>query len=353
MKNYKWYFFWALFLPIQWVVVQILSNYPNFVERFYSTGIYPITSSVSRFLLGWIPFSIGDLLYFFIVIVLIKSIVKIIRKRKIRIIRLIANLSFVYFAFHLLWGLNYLRQPIQKTFQISTVNYTTEELNIFTNNLIDTINNVHFSITKNDTLKVTIPLSKKEIYSKVKNGYDILKVDNPIVSIKNASIKHSIISLPLSYMGFAGYLNPFTGEAQVNSLNPLISYPATSCHEVAHQLGFAAENEANFIGFLAAINNDDIYFQYSGYYLALRYALNDLYRHDKILYKTTFEKLNKGIVKNMQESYTHWNQFKNPLEPLFKSVFNQYLKANKQPEGIKTYNFMVGLLINYEKKHIL
>ena len=50
-------------------------------------------------------------------------------------------------------------------------------------------------------------------------------------------------------MGYAGYLNPFTLEAQVNMLGCQKStYPITIAHEMAHQLGYAAENEANFIG---------------------------------------------------------------------------------------------------------
>ena len=51
-------------------------------------------------------------------------------------------------------------------------------------------------------------------------------------------------------MGFSGYLNPFTNEAQVDILIPKYQLPTTASHEVAHQLGYAAENEANFIGIL-------------------------------------------------------------------------------------------------------
>ncbi len=349
----KYYWFWTLFFPIQWIIIQQLAKHPNFIEQIYSTSVYPVISSFTRFIFGWIPFSIGDVLYITVIYFIIKSIIKILRKRKINILKTIAKLSMIYFAFHLLWGLNYLRHPTQHTLKISEIKYTTEELEEFTNLLIDKINLLQFTLTKNDTIKVIVPYSKKEIYLKVKNGYDNISDIHPNLSYRNISIKHSIISLPLSYMGFSGYLNPFTGEAQINRLNPMISYPSTSCHEVAHQLGFAAENEANFIGFLTSINNDDLYFQYSGYYLALRYALNDLYHHDKERYKRAINKLHKGVIKNMRDAQEHWLQYRNPLEPLFKSIFNQYLKVNKQPSGIKSYNLMIGLLINYKKTHTL
>lgn len=351
MKHKKYYWVLIVFLPIQWVLIQYLSAKPALVERFYSTGIYPHLSEALRFLLGWIPFSIGDVLYILLAFLLLKNGIKVIRKRKVNLLKVFASISIIYFVFQFLWGINYLREPIETSFEIDSTTYSTEELEEFTNKLIIKINSIQLKLTKNDTLKVVIPYSKKMIYDKVKLGYTDLEKDHSHVIYKNNSIKHSIISLPLSYMGFSGYLNPFTGEAQVNSLNPVITYPATSCHEVAHQLGFAAENEANFIGFLASVKNDDLYFQYSGLYMALRYALNDLYRHDKQKYKDAFNLLHKGVIKNMIENQKHWEKYKNPFEPFFKLIFNQFLKANKQKSGIKSYNLMVGLLINYEKKH--
>ena len=65
-------------------------------------------------------------------------------------------------------------------------------------------------------------------------------------------------------MGFAGYLNPFSGEAQVNDNTPLLGTAFTTCHEMAHQLGYAPEKEANFIGYLACISNEDPIFSIRG-----------------------------------------------------------------------------------------
>ncbi|MBV1888056.1 MAG: DUF3810 domain-containing protein [Urechidicola sp.] len=351
MKNKKLNLFLTVLLPIQWILIQLIASNQSFVEQYYSTGIYPLISRFFRIIFGWIPFSIGDILYITIGFLILKSIIRIVKTGKIGWIRIAANISIVYFCFHLFWGLNYFRKPLQNSLQITSTDYTTEGLEDFTYRLINKINHLQIIITQNDTIKVEIPHSKNDLYNKVEKGYFNLSLLHPQFEYKTASIKSSVISLPLTYMGFSGYLNPFTGEAQVNSLNPMVSYPVTSSHEVAHQLGYAAENEANFIGFLAAIKNDDIYFQYSGYYMALRYALNDLYRHDKEKYKVAFNNINKGIVKNMRDSYEFWNSYQNPFEVYFKKLFNQFLKANKQPEGIKSYNKMIGMLLNYNQQY--
>ena len=340
----------AFLLIVQWIIIRLISRFPEFIETYYSKGIYPIISRFFRIIFGWIPFSIGDILYVVLGFYILKSVVKIIRNRKINFIKILASISIIYFCFHFFWGLNYYRQPLHKTLAISELKYSTDDLENFTNQLIDKANHLQIIITQNDTIKVELPFSKKEIYKKTKNGYAHLSESYPQFEYKNESIKHSLISLPMAYLGTSGYLNPFTAEAQVNSLNPSVSYAATSCHEVAHQLGYAAENEANFIGFLSAIKNEDVHFQYSGYYMALRYALNDLYGHDKEKHKIAFKKINKGILKNMQESQEFWQAYQNPIEPYTKKMFDLFLKANKQPKGIKSYNGMIGMLINYNKQ---
>ncbi len=67
-----------------------------------------------------------------------------------------------------------------------------------------------------------------------------------------------------NYLGFTGYYNPFTGEAQVNTTVPLFVQPFTTCHEIGHQLGYAKENEANFAGYLAAKSSPDAGFPVFG-----------------------------------------------------------------------------------------
>jgi len=39
----------------------------------------------------------------------------------------------------------------------------------------------------------------------------------------------------------------------------------------------------------------------------------------------------------------------NPLEPIFDLFYSSYLKSNNQPDGLKSYSYMVALLVNYNK----
>ncbi len=351
MKNSKLFKIFSLFLLLQWVFIQFISRYPDFIENYYSKGIYPFISRFFRTIIGWIPFSLGDVIYISIGLFMIISVYKFLKYRTINFFKIIASISILYFCFYFFWGLNYYRNPLHKSLEIKELKYSVDELETFTYQLIEKVNHLQKEITQNDTIKVEIPFGKKEIYSKVQNGYKNLSILYPELNYTPQSIKNSILSLPMTYLGTSGYMNPFTGEAQVNSLNPIVLYPSTSSHEVAHQLGYAAENEANFVGFLATIHNDDVYFQYSGYYMALRYSLNDLYRHDQEKYTSAMHVLNNGTRKNMKDNYEFWNSYKNPIEPYTKMLFDQFLKANKQKDGIKSYSKMVGMLINYNKQN--
>ncbi|WP_166964756.1 DUF3810 domain-containing protein [Yeosuana marina] len=340
----------ALLIIPQYFLVKWLSHYPNFIETYYSNGLYPYISKMFRFMLGWIPFSFGDLVYGFAIIYIIRWVFKNFKRlrtdTKNWFIDVFSAASILYFAFHLFWGLNYYRLPLHKSLGLNS-EYTTEQLVEVTKKLISKSNEIQFDIIKNDTLPIDIPYNKSDILNMVPLGYNSLKKEYPHLEYYPKSIKKSLFSLPLTYMGFSGYLNPLTNESQVDGLIPSYLFPTTASHEVAHQLGYAAENEANFIGCLAAINHDDIYFKYSGYTFALRFCLNEIYRRDESLFDSITKTVNRGILKNYQDMREFWDAYQNPAEPLFKKTYSSYLKANKQDKGMESYSYVVALFVNY------
>ncbi|MFH6769793.1 DUF3810 domain-containing protein [Gaetbulibacter aquiaggeris] len=346
----------ALSIIPQYLLIKWLSHYPEFVETYYSNGMYPYISKVFRYMLGWVPFSFGDLVYAFAIIYIIRWLIKNFKRIKTDsknwLIDVFSAVSILYFTFHLLWGINYYRLPLYKSLGLKS-DYTTEQLVDVTKKLIVISNQVHSEIIKNDTLPIAIPYSKSEILKLVPLGYNNLKKHYPHLEYHPKSIKKSLFSLPLTYMGFSGYLNPLTLESQVDALIPVYIFPTTASHEIAHQLGYAAENEANFIGCLAAINHDDIYFKYSGYTFALRFCLNEIYKRDETLFDSISETVNKGILKNFKEMRVFWEAYENPAEPLFKITYSSYLKANKQDKGMKSYSYVVALMVNYFENNSL
>lgn len=250
--------------------------------------------------------------------------------------------------FHLLWATNYYRVPLFEKMHIER-EYSNDDLYAFTKKLITKTNEVQFAITHDKNKKVVIPYSQDSIFIMTQNGYDNLAKVYPFFKYEIASRKKSLFSLPLTYMGFGGYLNPFTNESQVNYKLPMYGFPDVICHEMAHQIGYASESECNFIGFMACIKNDNLYFQYAAYTLALRYCLENVFLKDEEKFKVFKPMINSGIIGNFRESELFWKQYDTFIDKGFHAFYDQYLKANQQKDGLESYSKFVDLLINYYK----
>lgn len=346
----------ALALILQILLLKVLANFPNFIETYYSNGIYKWISKGMHFAFGWVPFSVGDILYTLAGIYILRWILK--NRKRLRkdtknyILDILSAVSIGYFAFHALWALNYYRLPLHQSLNIDN-DYSTEELVEFTENLILKTNLIHDIIEKHDTTMVVMPYTKRELIKLAPQGYKQLAKEYPNLAYWPSSLKRSIYSLPLTYMGFSGYLNPFTNEAQIDGLIPTYKYPTTTSHEIAHQLGYAAENEANFIGAMAAMKHENIYFNYSGYSFALRHCLNDLYLRAPLKYEELIVKVNIGVLKNYEEMRLFWKSYDNFSETFFKNTYSGFLRANNQKGGIDSYSYVVALLVNYFQEHPL
>ena len=341
-----------LLLVVQIIIVKTLAFFPETIEEFYSNGLYPILSKGLRITFGSLSFSFGDVIYGVLIFLLVKWIVKnrkgFLKNWKANGLKFLSILSVFYFFFHFLWGMNYYRIPLHEKLKINK-EYELTDLEALTEKMILKSNELQVIITSDKNNAVINPYTEKEIFEMAQNGYHKLPKDLKEFDYKNKSIKQSLFSMPLSYMGFGGYLNPFTNEAQVNYLKPKYTTPFTTCHEMAHQTGIGSESECNFIGYLAAINNSDDYFQYAAYTTAVRYCFRNLEEIEEGKSKLYLEKLNKGVLKNFNENEVFWTAYETPINTFFEYFYDNFLKANQQKEGLESYSMFIGLLIGYEK----
>jgi hypothetical protein len=337
--------------------IVILSWYPVAVERYYSTGLYPVIARGQRLLFGWIPFSVGDILYGAMVVFLlyrsVRGVRRLVRRQAGRgwllgfVRQVVFTLLWVYVIFNVLWGLNYNRLGIADQLQLQVKPYTTAELNELTEVVVEELNDLNsWAKMHRVDLGRTTSLRAGAV-----QAYDSLAADDPRFTYRDVSLKASLFSDPGLYIGFAGYYNPFTGEAQVNTMDPLFGLPYTACHEMGHQLGYAKENEANFIGYLAARSSPDPAFRYSVYLDLYLYAIRELYGRDSVLAKGFKGQLAPGVREDLGELQRFNRRYENPLEPVIWNLYGKYLRANRQPNGIVTYSEVTAWLIAYARKY--
>ena len=354
MQTMKKKYLLSLFLALQVILILVLKKFPHFVENYYSNTIFLQLAGFLRSAFGKIPISIGDLIYLFFIVYSLFTVWQTQKKWKqnwgIYLLKMVNVISVFYFLFHFLWGYNYYRVPLFEKMKLEK-QYTTADLYRFTEKLILKTNEIQFTITKNKNLKVVSPLMHNNLIVISKNGYDNLAKRYLFFEYQTPSIKKSVFSLPLSYMGFSGYLNPFTNEAHYNSYSPNYNAPMTICHEMAHQIGYASESECNFIGYLTANSNDNYYFQYAANTMALKYCLRAVQLKNEKLALVYLSKINKGIIENFNEDKQHYQKYHTFIETGFEIFYDSFLKLNQQKDGIEGYSKYLDLLINFNKKH--
>lgn len=338
------------------LITFIINQFPYCIERYYSTGLYPYISSTERLLLGWIPFSIGDILYASAVVWVMVKLVQFFRRwrqkqlNKTLLLRggrkVLQILLVIYISFNWLWGFNYNRLGSAYQMQLQFDRYSNEELIRLSTNMRDKM-----LPYMNDSAAFT-PLQKETNLTKeCVHSYEQAARQFPFLQYRYASIKpHSLYTIG-NYLGFMGYLNPFTAEAQMNTTVPIILKPAVLCHEMGHQLGYASESEANFIAFISCRQSQNPAFRYSIYYDMFGYAISDLYFRDSVVAKKLLENLPDKIKRDRLSVRLFFRKYKNPVSPLIDWFYDKYLKLNSQPKGRESYNEVVGWMIAYARRY--
>lgn len=338
--------------------IKAATFYPLWIEKNYSRGIYLYISSFFRTILGWLPFSTGDLLYGaaggFLLLTVIKLVKKIIKKdfkkedMKRMFLRIFFIFSIIYIWFNLSWGLNYNRPGIAYQLQLPSTAHSQQDLKQITRILLSKVNDSR-SLLGNRKIEYK---SYHEVFYQAQAAYaHSAAAGLSFLAYTPVSVKRSMYGRVGNFLGFLGYYNPFTGEAQLNLTMPRFLIPFVTCHEIAHQLGYASESEANFVGYLAAVRSADTLFHYSAYFDLFNYANTELFLKDSVAANNNYKMLSPAVKNDVEELRQYWRKSDNAFEPYIKIFYDHYLKANQQAEGVKSYNDVTGWLIAYSKKY--
>ena len=332
------------------------SSYPGAVERFYSSGLYPVICHCFHPVFNLFPFSSGDILYLLVIACLIYIFVKLaqalIRRRWGNAARLalgtINGILVAYLVFYVFWGLNYYRPEAIERLSLPDTAYTATDLKAVTALLIDSANICRSRLLQSDWKR-----SNNQIYQQAVAAQAQLSVSFPAFKNYAPKAKSSLLTPIINYLGTSGYYNPFTSESQVNYQMPVFLKPFVTCHELSHQAGFAPEDEANFAGFITATKSKDNFFRYSAYYEGVEEFMFALNLQDSIARKQLKKRISPQVLSDFKAERIYWLKYQGQIERISSVFYDKFLKANNQPQGLKTYNRMVLLIMAYRKKHEL
>ncbi|ATL47829.1 hypothetical protein COR50_12005 [Chitinophaga caeni] len=334
-------------------IVQFLLNANIRLADFYFHRWYVSISKGLRYVLGNVPFSIGDVIYTTWIIIGIVFLFKIVfnavrvkwREAAYILLQAVHSVLHIYLAFLLLWGYNYQRNSVEEDFNLPpSAHYDANSLYRLSDTLVNMANGELEMIFRE---KLDRDLPKEQLFGMAAAAYDRLATENVHLNYTYTSIKPSLYNKWLNYIGVTGYLNPFTNEAQVNTSVPGFTLPFTTCHEIAHQLGYAPEEDANFVGFVVASQSKDPRFRYSAHFEMLLYSVRMLGRQNDSLAQVILEKTLPGIREDYKTLRTFYENYQGPVDDYSRLLYDQYLKANQQEMGVQSYSEVVRWLLVY------
>lgn len=344
--------------PITLILNSILKQYPEFIEKYYSNTLNRWTRQIQNFLSGIFPFSVAEILVFCLIITLLIFIVNLCVKIKIggllmQLINIFTYLSILYVLFMFLWGFNYNRLSFDKIANLRIERSTEDQLKGLCQELIDRANTIRRKVNVSSKGVMMENGGYKDVFNRADKGYEKTSLIFPELGGRYSKPKPILLSEAMCYTGITGMYMPYTGEANVNVRVEDFMLPCTTAHEMAHQRGFAREDEANYIAYITCSLNPDADFQYSGVMLALINSMNALADKDMEAYKTLQKHYSQGVKNDIDSNNVFWEKYSGKIERISNKVNNSYLKSNGQIDGTESYGRMVDLLLAQYKKGTL
>ena len=318
---------------------------PGFVPLYDRYIFYPF-QSLRIILLGWLPLSIGDVLYVLAGAGLLVTIIRWVyylakfstskAKLAASILNTVNTVLFACCLFIIGWGANYskaplheywgLKSPVQKD-RIERRRTDSLALIAFNEFLVDKLNSYAPSY-KN--------LSFAEINERAVAYYRIYTDSK--VRMHGLDVKRSLFGYLMERMAIDGYYNPFTGEGQVDGNIPAFMMPFVVTHEMAHQAGIAAEGDANLMAYALGTTTNDASFNYSAYLNIWLYANTRLFRRDSVSARKYEAQLNKLTAAHLDTLEELSKKYNNEVSRYGAELYDGYLKMENQKEGIRSYS---------------
>lgn len=314
-------------------------GYRNFSKAFMK-GLAWITS--------FVPFALWDIGEVLLILLLIVSFIRMIIKKQ----PFFRWFSAVFLIISLMltevvgcWMLNHYAPPLSEELGLEKQKSSEIDLYAAAEYYLLTAN-AYASLVPRGENGALLRQDPKELGQIAGKSYEKLSESYPVFDGSTAPVKYlTVLSDFLLYRGNSGEFMPLTGEATVPKNDFIADLPFSMCHEAAHRLSVAGEDEANFAAFLACISNDDPRFVYSGYFMAYVYCSNRL---SAAVRNMLFRKHADDcplIFSDARDMNTHYDRYDSPLQKVEESVNDGYLKAFSEESGVQSYGEVTDDLI--------
>ena len=348
MKYWRGYLTAAILAAFTWVLIQMGQKYTTLVDM-----VYPyVTRSVQSFLTAWtggVDFLVWQTAVLFLIILLIATLVLvfIFRAKVIRWLGwALAAIAVVVLLHTGVYGLNRYAGPIEDDLRLDMVDYTQTELEAATIFYRDMANGLAPQIRDENGGYVTSDF--ETLAAITGDGFRTLARERSysIFGGDYTPVKKLGWSGLYTSLGKSGVFVPLTGEAAVNPDIPGYALPFAMAKEMAHRLCIAREGEADFAAFLACAENENLEYQYSGYFMAFQICRSALFSVDE----AAAEAIDEGICRELYQDLNELGDFflqnrDEDLTNLVTTVTDTYEEATTDQEV--RYSSACDYLVNW------
>lgn len=367
MKVVKRKRLWLLLLfPLSLFITELAKRSVFMAEEVFAKRIYKVLSVAVSAVTGLLPFSLAECIVILgpivVLVLLVRFIVHMVKHKENRfgrcllaIVNVACVAAVILFVYVIGCGVNYHRVSIAQYREITVRESSKEELYALCAELAEQASALRAELTEYEDEEgvLRLPMSNRELGKLVRDAYENLEEELPVLAGFYPAPKGIAISKAFSAMEITGVFTCWTMEANVNVDIPDYSRASTMAHELGHLHGFMREDEANFLAYLACMASEDPLVQYSGTALALIHSGNALAAQDMDLYSKLWVQYHEGIVRDFRDNSAYWDQYEDTvISETADKVNDTYLKVNEQEDGVKSYGRVVDLLLaEYRKNH--
>ncbi|MCR5808507.1 MAG: DUF3810 domain-containing protein [Clostridiales bacterium] len=344
-------------LLLVYFLVKAASKAPSIVETLYSQKLYPIIRGAVSSVTGMVPFSIAELIALLvlaiIVVLLVVRVIRLILVKKGSLVKLISLVisvalaaAYLVFAFYVMWGFNYFRQPIAQKLDLPEREYTKEELSAVCFDLAEHASMLRELVPTDDNGVFTGEFD--QMRENIRAAYADFGASRPSFKANVPLVKPLASSDMFTRGGTEGMFIFLTEEPCINSSIPFLALPFASAHETAHFMGYAREEDASFLAFLVLRDAADPSAAYSGYMHALVNCAKALAKADREEYERLVSTYSEGMKKDLAAYSEFYRPYADTKAWEASNKLNDsYLKANQQEKGVLSYEEDVALILRF------
>lgn len=355
MRYWRGYLTAAIIAAITMGLMAIAERFSSLVDM-----VYPyVTREFQSILAEWsstVPFTLWQVLAVVMVLAVATTLVLMITLKWNFVEWLgwvLAGVSCIWLLHTGVYGLNYYAGPISADLRLGSYEFTVEDLEEAT---------IYFRDQAN---AMALEMERDENGALIYDDFDTLALQagdgfNTLAYEQSGSVFAGSV-LPVKQLGWAdmytsmgilGVTMPLTGEAAVNPQIPVVALPFTMCHEMAHRMCIATENDANFAAFLACLANESKQFQYSAYYMAYRYCYNALRSAGTAEAAAAAARVQLDVNTYLQYDLKMYDRFfqthrDNNAASIADMANDGYIKASGDKNGTASYGQVSIYLVNW------